>query len=60
MQTHINKALANSAPLNLYFLISQVNICCGFSKESFQEGGSFKHPTQMFEPIDMVVFTIIR
>ena len=60
MQTHIKQAIANSAPLNLYFLISQVNICCGFSKEPFQEDGSFKHPTQMFGPIDMEVFTIIR
>ena len=31
-----------------------------FSKEPFQEDGSFKYPTQMFGPIDMEVFTIIR
>ena len=60
MQTHIKQTLANSAPLNLYVLISQVNICYDFSKEPFQEDGSFKHPTQMFGPIDMEVFTIIR
>ena len=60
MQTHIKQVLANSAPLNLYFLISQVNICCGFSKEPFQEDDYFKHATQMFGPIDMEVFTIIR
>ena len=60
MQTHIKQALEDSVPLNLHFLISQVNICCGFSKEPFQEDGSFQHPTQKFGPIDMEVFTIIR
>ena len=60
METHIKQALDNSALLNLYFLISQVNICCGFSKEPFQEDGSFKHPTQMFGRINMEVFTIIH
>ena len=60
MQTHIKQALANSAPLNLYFLISQVNMYCGFSKEPFQEDGSLTHPTQMFGPIDIEAFTIIR
>ena len=32
-----------------FFLFLNQNICCGYSKEPSQRGGSFEHPKHMFK-----------
>ena len=41
------------------FLISILNICCGYSKEPSQWDGSFEHPKQMLKLMSKKIFTIL-
>ena len=46
--------------LLVFFLISQQNICCGYSKEPSQWDGSLEYPEQMFKLTFKTIFIILH
>ena len=63
-QRHTNPGLLFRAGLRvsnrkMIFLFLNQNICCGYSKESSQSGGSFKHPKHILKVMGKKIFTIL-
>ena len=46
------RPLVKSEYLKIEFIISQPNICCGYSKEPAQYDGSLEHPKHMLKLMD--------
>ena len=54
------RTLVKSAYQKTNLLISQPNICCGYSKEPSQWDSSFEHPKHMLKLIGKKIFAILR